>query len=112
MTYPDNITHRAVSTPWGPSQDAEVIADGITFHSTASHGGIHLSPTRQAQMPAYFRDTFAGGPWYEEDCDYVRVALVFPQFFPTLNRDNALRNLRFCHPAKADRFERESNSAA
>ena len=104
MAFSDNITHRAVSTPWGPSQDAEAIADGITFHSTASHGGIHLSPERQAKMPAYMRDTFAGGPWYEEDCDYVRVVVVFPEHFPEGAYDRAITALRYFKPEMASRF--------
>ena len=73
----DNIHPAGTMTPWGPSQDARVVAPGITFHSTASHGGYHLSPERYAQMPEGFKETFAGGPWYEEDCDAAMVILVF-----------------------------------
>lgn len=104
MAFPQNSTHRPVSTPWGPSQDAEVITEGITFHSTASHGGIHLSPERQAKMPKYMRDTFAGGPWYEEDCDYARVVVVFPEHFPEGAYDRAIKNLRFFHADMVERF--------
>ena len=35
-----------VHTPWGTSQGATVYADGVVFHSTAGHGGFHLSPER------------------------------------------------------------------
>lgn len=38
-----------VNTPWGPSQGATVYAEGVLFHSTASHGGFHLTPRRNIQ---------------------------------------------------------------
>lgn len=70
-----------MQTPWGKAQTIDKIAEGITHVTTASHGGIHLSPKRQKQMPAKYRETFAGGPWYEEDCDWARVAVTFPDCF-------------------------------
>ena len=71
------------STPWGAPQDQEVIADGIILVTTASHGGIWLSPARVQQMPLAYRKTFAGGPWFEEDCDWAMVAVTFPNYFST-----------------------------
>jgi hypothetical protein len=68
------------STPWGPAQTARKIANGIMVYSTARHGGYHLSPTRAAQVPASIR-SFAGGAWFEEDCDWAVVCLVFPREF-------------------------------
>lgn len=75
--------HKPVSTPWGPSQTAETIAPGVTFYSTASHGGYHLSGEARVQMPPCLRElpTYAGGPWYEEDCDSAIVVLAFPAHF-------------------------------
>ena len=73
-----------MNTPWGKPQGlSKQVADGIVFYSTASHGGYHLSAERKAQMPALYRaiKTFAGGNWYEEDCDWCLVALSFPQYF-------------------------------
>jgi len=78
-------------TPWGASETRDVIVDGITFHSTVNHGGIELSDSRVAQMPLAFRDTYVGKHtdfpeaqhWYEEDCDYARVVVVFPEHFPS-----------------------------
>ena len=64
----------ATSTPWGPSQDSEKIASGIMWYSTAGHGGVHLSPSRNALVPAYMRSE---GGWYEEDCEWCIPALVF-----------------------------------
>lgn len=72
------------STPWGLSQSSRKIAPGIMFYSTAGHGGIHLSPTRQKEMKEKFPDfiTFLGDPaWWEEDCDCCVVNLAFPDCF-------------------------------
>ena len=104
MAYPDNTTHRPVSTPWGPSQGAEEIADGITFYTTASHGGFHLSPKRQAAMPGFMRaESWAGGPWYEEDCDWSMVAVVFREHF-VKDYDAAIHTLRNWKPEIFERF--------
>lgn len=73
----------SVPTPWGPAQTARTIADGIVVYSIASHGGIHLSDERLAQMPPLLAamPPFAGHGWYEEDCDWAIVALAFPDYF-------------------------------
>lgn len=70
-------------TPWGPVQHADQVAPGITFYSTAGHGGYHLSRHRHAALAKLFPDfrTFAGGPWYEEDEDYAVVVLAFHEHF-------------------------------
>ena len=70
-------------TPWGDPQSSLELAEGIIFYSTARHGGIHLDRTRRNAMPPALRalETFAGGPWYEEDCDWAIVALAFPDAF-------------------------------
>src|SRR3546814_20946546 len=44
-----------LSTPWGMAQSSEIYADGVVFHSTASHGGIKLDRARNAAMPAVLR---------------------------------------------------------
>lgn len=79
----------ASDSPWGPIESTETIADGITFISTASHGGIRLSQWRHKivlrAIPAW--ETFAGGRWYEEDCDWAVLALIFPEKFPTKTKD-------------------------
>ena len=69
-----------VHTPWGPAQQVERIAEGIDFYSTAGHGGYKISAERKKAMPEPYRShqTFAGGLWYEEDCDWAVVALSFP----------------------------------
>ncbi len=76
---------KITSTPWGPPQTVEVIAHGIYAVTTASHGGIRLSPERLAKVPDYFQtSTFnrqGEGGWYEEDCDWCIPALIFPAEF-------------------------------
>lgn len=70
------------SSPWGQVQHANHLAAGIWSVDTASHGGIFLSPERLAAMPVKFRErSFAGGAWFEEDCDWVLVAVIFPEAF-------------------------------
>ena len=66
-------------TPWGPSQSEEQIADGIVFHSTSSHGGIHLDADRNARVHPAWR---ADNGWYEEDVDWGIAAITFPDLFP------------------------------
>jgi len=70
-------------TPWGNAQQTDTIADGITWVSTASHGGFILSAERRAAMPKSLREfaTFAGGNAYEEDCDAAIVIAAFPECF-------------------------------
>lgn len=67
-----------IATPWGPIQESNVIAEGITEVSTASHGGYVLSEERQNEMPAHLSN---GTPYYEEDCEFALVQLAFPAYF-------------------------------
>jgi len=39
-------TRMTASTPWGLSQMATIYDEGVVAHTTASHGGFHLSPAR------------------------------------------------------------------
>lgn len=74
------------STPWGLSDSQTIVAPGIVFYSTPSHGGYGLSPERNAEVLAKFPGfvPFCGhAGWYEEDCDWAAVALTFPDLFPT-----------------------------
>ena len=70
-------------TPWGEAQQTDAIAPGITWVSTASHGGFIISAERRAAMPRSLREfqTFAGGNNYEEDCDAAIIIAAFPQHF-------------------------------
>lgn len=87
------------STPWGVADSSRCIARGIMEYGTPSHGGFHLSKSRQAQMPAALRLDHG---WYEEDCDYARVVLGFPQFFSGEEIAGAMGTVRNWFP---DAFE-------
>ena len=64
----------ASSTPWGPTQKITQIAHGIRSVSTAGHGGVLVSPTKNALIPEYMRRNDGA---YEEDCDWCIPAIVF-----------------------------------
>src|SRR3546814_20583986 len=68
-----------------------IYANGVVFHSTASHGGIKLDRARNMAMPGVLR--VAGG-WYAEDCEWAQVAIGFPDLFTDSARCHAHRTLR------------------
>lgn len=68
----------ATHTPWGDSQSSQKLAPGIITYSTAGHGGIHLSPSLNAQVAECWRRKDG---WYEEDLDWAIVAFHFPDVF-------------------------------
>lgn len=65
----------ANDSPWGPIDEQDEIAPGVVSIITGSHGGLLLSPERQAAMPAHLR---LDGAAYEEDSAYNLVGLAFP----------------------------------
>jgi hypothetical protein len=66
-------------TPWGPSTGPVVeIADGVTAVSSASHGGWKLTAELNDAMPACARNP---NGFYEEDVEWSRVVLAFPDRF-------------------------------
>ncbi len=70
-------------TPWGQSQDSTLYAEGIACHSTAGHGGFHLSAERNRKVHPALR---AHGGWYEEDEAWAIVAITFPHLFTSFER--------------------------
>lgn len=82
--------HATASTPWGPSQGATFYAEDVVFHSTAGHGGFHLSGARNANVHPMLR--VAGG-WYEEDEAWAIVAISFPHLFTAFERRCAERTV-------------------
>ena len=78
------------STPWGICDHARKLADGIVSVSTPRHGGIHLSDDLNAAMPAPFRGRSG---WYEEDCEWAVVALVYPYAFTAKEMESAHRTV-------------------
>lgn len=88
-------TRMSASTPWGGSQVAVIYADGVVAHSTAGHGGFHLSADRNSKVHSLLRkDT----PWYEEDCEWAIVALSFPELFTGYERAAAEKTIRNTWP--------------
>ena len=83
------------NTPGGPAQTAEIYADGVAFFTTAGHGGFKLARARNAAMPKALR--VAGG-WYEEDCEWAKVAVAFPDLFTKSERRSAEESLRHWYP--------------
>ncbi len=88
-------TRMSASTPWGGSQMVVIYADGIVAHSTAGHGGFHLSADRNAKIHPLLRK---GTPWYEEDCEWAIVALSFPDLFTGYERAAAEKTIRNTWP--------------
>lgn len=96
---------RGQSCPWGIIQAQHDVAPGIVHVTTAGHGGFWLSPVQRANMPAQYRSipTFAGGDWYEEDCDWSIVALSFPEHFTAQEREAARLTVEWLD-ANSERF--------
>ncbi len=64
-------------TPWGASDSQATLAEGIVSYGTPSHGGIWLSPERQAQLPQGIDNFMHDLRWWEEDCDWVVPYILF-----------------------------------
>ena len=85
----------SANTPWGPSQGATLYAEDVVFHSTAGHGGFHLSAARNRTIDPMLRS--AGG-WYEEDAEWAIVAITFPHLFTALERCHAEQTIKDSWP--------------
>ncbi len=75
--------HSRAHTPWGPSQGGTVYAEGVTCHSTAGHGGFHLSGERNRKVHPMLRSR---GGFYEEDEAWAIVAFTYPHLFTSFER--------------------------
>ena len=65
------------SSPWGPVQTVEPLGPDVVSVTTASHGGLRLSPTALARLPAALRATAPGADgWFEEDCEWALAYLA------------------------------------
>jgi hypothetical protein len=82
------------STPWGVSQTSKKYAAGIISYSTANHGGFHLSQARQEDMQDCLRNE---NGWYEEDCEWCKVVVSFPDIFKHEHLLSAWDTLRNWH---------------
>lgn len=83
------------STPWGASQGATLYAEDVVFHSTAGHGGFHISADRNRNVHPLLR---AEGGWYEEDESWAAVAITFPHLFTAFERRCAERTIKDSWP--------------
>lgn len=79
-------------TPWGKATQKHEIAPGIVFYSTNSHGGFRVSKERLAVMPDALVNPSG---WYEEDCEYSKVVLAFPEYFKSEEQANAVRAFKY-----------------
>lgn len=96
LTALDRPTIQAgASTPWGTAQVSRRYADGIVLHSTAGHGGFHLAENANNIVHALYRNDTE---FYEEDCEWAKVAHAFPHLFTTYERRLADRTLRDYYP--------------
>ena len=69
-------------SPWGQIQHVAIKSPDVVFVSTAGHGGFWLSAERHRDLQRRFPfPTYAGGQWYEEDCDAAVVVCAFPELF-------------------------------
>lgn len=84
-----------IDTPWGWPDHCTRYAEGIISYTTPSHGGFHVDDTRRAMMHAALRN--AEG-WYEEDEQWAKVAMAFPDLFTTYEREQAEKTLRNWEP--------------
>ncbi len=87
--------HSCAHTPWGTSQVATIYAEGVICHSTAGHGGFHLSAERNCMVHPMLR---VPGGYYEEDEAWAIVAITFPNLFTAFERRCAERTLKDSWP--------------
>lgn len=80
---------REMVTPWGIYSEKNIVAPGIIWYETPSHGGYWLSPERQVQMEKIAGTT---QEWFEEDCEAAKVEAVFKEFFDQKSAAARLRN--------------------
>lgn len=86
-------------TPWGAPHDATEFGPGVTFYSTPSHGGFHLAPEQDRQVPSALKsDRYCPTDWYEEDCEWAVVAIIHHRLFREAELKAALQTYRQSFP--------------
>lgn len=97
-------------SPWGSIDYTVRLAEGITLVSTPGHGGIHLSPDRQAALPDWARivpDNFCPKPlWWEEDCEVAVPLFVF--YDDIVAADRITMKERCIYEAAASQYRSEA----
>ena len=86
-------------TPWGKVDSVSEIAEGIFSVGTPGHGGLKLSRKKNSQMPSFMRND---GGWYEEDCEWSKVALVFSKAF---TKESVLQAHKSCRDWFPDEYQ-------
>jgi hypothetical protein len=90
-----------MNTPWGQSQHVKHFGPDIFSVSTAGHGGFKVEAKANLKIPFYMRE--ADG-WYEEDCDWAVVAVVFPDLFTAEDHVLAKKTLASWKPDAYERY--------
>jgi len=90
------------ATPWGQADNKRIIAPGIIDYSTPGHGGIKLTAALAAKVSRAFPtfETFAGGPWYEEDCDWGLCRRSIPTVLAAKVIGSRRNTIRSCYDGK------------
>lgn len=88
-------------SPWGTVQEATEIADGITWVSTAGHGGVFVSAAKRKEMKPFM---VAEDGWYEEDCEAAKVIVSFPHLFSKEQVSSGLASFRNWYPDLYEEF--------
>ena len=74
----------APRTPWGQAQTEYKIVPGVSWFSTAGHGGMRVAPSvaRKMLSPAAIKhgEVWGGAFWYEEDVAYSIPFLENPEW--------------------------------
>ncbi|GGG86661.1 DUF7007 domain-containing protein [Edaphobacter dinghuensis] len=95
----DDYTIR--DTPWGQAEHIKQLTEGIFEVSTAGHGGIRVFPEPNQRIPDYMR---ADSGWYEQDVEWAKVAVVFPESFEANDVKAAHNTLKNWRPDAYERF--------
>ena len=104
------VVREGMRTPWGDADFVRIVAGGVGWVDTPSHGGVKLSRAMNARMPEYMRK--AGG-WYEEDCEWSLVYVALAGHLRAALPDDpeririaeqAVTTLRNWHPDAYERF--------
>ena len=108
---PDTFPPRPGSpSPWGPIQTVTSLGPDAVAVTTASHGGLRLSPAALSRLPdAIQRTAYSAHGWFEEDCDWALpyLALGLDAHEPDAARAAevhaaAVRTVQRFHPHHAD----------
>ena len=101
-TSPELFRH----SPWGLIQDVTAYTDGIYSVGTPGHGGFMVSREVNNDMhpSLQLNSRDAEYTFYEEDNDYARVVLSFPDYFTDWEIKHADLNLKNANPDAWEAF--------